>query len=60
MFWVFALTSEVYDLIKQLYASRQMIGKYSQLSAQGRMIGEYSAPLENEKREEAGAHDARI
>ena len=52
VFWVFALTSEIHGLIKQLYASRQMIGRYSQLSAQGRMIGEYSAPLENEKREE--------
>ncbi len=57
VFWVFALTSEVYDLIKQLHASRQMIGKYSQLSAQGRMIGEYSAPLENEKREEGRFRD---
>ncbi len=53
VFCVFALTPEIYDLIKQLYASRQMISKYSQLSAQGRMIGDYAAPLENEKREEA-------
>jgi hypothetical protein len=57
IFWVFALTSEVHDLTRQLYASRQMISKYSQLSAQGRMIGEYSAPLESEKREEARFRD---
>ncbi|HEU5367189.1 MAG TPA: hypothetical protein VFU69_01945, partial [Ktedonobacterales bacterium] len=57
IFWVFMLTAEVQELIRQVYASHQMVGKYDQLSAQGRMIGDYSAPLENEKREEARFRD---
>lgn len=57
IFWVIVLTAEIHDLIRQLYASRQMISKYSQQGAQGRLIGEYSAPLENEKHEEARIRD---
>lgn len=57
IFWVFVLNAEIYVLIRQLYASRQMISKYSQQGAQGRLIGEYSAPLENEKHEAARLHD---
>src|SRR5258708_36152178 len=34
-----------------------MISKYSQQGPQGRLIGEYSAPLENEKHEEARLRD---
>ena len=56
-FWVFILNAEIHDLTRQLYASHQMISKYSQQGAQGRLIGEYSAPLENEKHEAARLHD---
>ncbi len=57
IFWVFVLNAEIHDLTRQLYASRQMISKYSQQSAQGRLIGEYSAPLENEQHEAARLRD---
>jgi hypothetical protein len=57
IFWVLVLHAVIHDLTRQLYASRQMISKYSQQGTQGRLIGEYSAPLENEKHEVARLHD---
>jgi hypothetical protein len=57
IFWVFILSAEIHGLTKQLHASRQMIGKYSQLGAQGSMIGEHAASLESEKRDETRFRD---
>jgi len=53
IYWVFALTPEVHDLIGRVYAARQMIAKYNQASAQGQLMRDYIPLLESEKREEA-------
>jgi hypothetical protein len=51
VYWVFALTSEVDALEAGLFASREMIAKYSQASAQNRISPEEAASLSNEKQE---------
>ena len=50
-YWVFALTSEIDDLTAMVYASRQMVTKYDQLSAQGRATPEESTSLSQERTE---------
>lgn len=37
VYWVFALTPEIDELVAQLYASRKMVEKYDQLRAQNRI-----------------------
>lgn len=44
LFWVFALTPEIDDLIRRLFASRQMILNYDQLRSQSK-ITDFEAPL---------------
>lgn len=51
LYWVAALTSEIDHLVANLYASRQMIAKYGQLSAQNRIGGEEAECLQNERTE---------
>lgn len=51
--WVFALTSEIDDLVAQLYASRQMLAKYSALKAQQKITAEEAANLESERTAES-------
>jgi hypothetical protein len=53
LYWVFALTHEIDALIVNLYASRQMVNKYSQLRAQHRISPEEGASLSNEQNEAA-------
>ena len=51
IYWVFALTSEIDDLVANLYASRQMVIKYDQMRAQNRITNEEAACLQSEKNE---------
>ena len=51
IYWVFSLTPEIDDLEANLYASRQMISKYRQLSAQNRITKDEAASLANEEHE---------
>lgn len=51
IYWVFALTPEIDDLIANLHASRQMVGKYDQMRAQNRITNEEMAALSAEKQE---------
>jgi hypothetical protein len=37
IFWVFSLTNEIDELVRELYRSQQMVGKYDQLRAQGKL-----------------------
>jgi hypothetical protein len=51
IYWVFGLTSEIDDLVANLYASRQMVIKYDQMRAQNRITGEEASCLQTEKGE---------
>ncbi len=51
LYWVFALTPEIDDLVANLYASRQMVTKYDQLRAQNRITNEEVSCLGTEKGE---------
>lgn len=51
IYWIFSLTPEIDDLEANLYASRQMITKYRQLSAQNRITKEEAASLSTEEHE---------
>lgn len=51
IYWVYALTPEIDNLVAQLYASRQMVNKYDQLRAQNRITPEETACLSDEKGE---------
>jgi len=49
IFWVAALTTEIDEVVAELHRSRQMVGKYDQLRAQGKITKEESASLSAEK-----------
>jgi phage terminase Nu1 subunit (DNA packaging protein) len=49
VYWVTSLTTEIDEIVAELYRSRQMVGKYNQLRAQGKINQEESASLSNEK-----------
>lgn len=49
VFWVASLTTEIDELVRQVYRSRQMVGKYNQLRAQGKISKEESNSLATEK-----------
>lgn len=49
VYWVASLTTEIDEIVAELYRSRQMVGKYNQLRAQGKITKEESASLSNEK-----------
>jgi phage terminase Nu1 subunit (DNA packaging protein) len=51
VFWVVSLTDEIDEVVAELYRSRQMVGKYDQLRAQGKITKEEAASLEAEKTE---------
>lgn len=51
VFWAFALTSEIDELVADLFRSRQMVSKYDQLRAQGKISAEEASCLANEKHE---------
>jgi len=49
LFWVFALTDEVYRQIDELYRSREMVVRYDRLAAQGKLPTEEASCLADEK-----------
>ena len=49
IYWVFALTPEIDDLVAQLHASREMVKKYDQLRGQNKITSEEAACLQDEK-----------
>lgn len=51
IFWTFYLTTEIDDLVTELYRSKSMTAKYEQLRAQGRITNEEASSLTNEKSE---------
>ena len=53
IFWVFALTPEIDELVKMLHASKTMVNKYEQARAQTQITNEEMACLTNEKHEAA-------
>ncbi len=53
LYWVFALTPEIDDLVVSLFASRRMSEKYNLLAAQQRISSEESTSLLQEKNESA-------
>lgn len=59
IYWVFSIEPEIDNLIRNLYASHQMVMKYDQLRAQNRITNEESACLDAEKNE-AGRYQTRL
>lgn len=51
LYWVFALSPEIDELVANLHASREMVKKYDQLRAQNRITNEEAACLQAEKTE---------
>ena len=51
LFWVFAATDEIDDLVVEVYRSKQMVAKYDQLRAQNKLHPEESASLATEKQD---------
>lgn len=49
LYWLFGLTPEIDELVAQLHASRRMVDKYSQLSAQQKISSDEAACLQDEK-----------
>jgi hypothetical protein len=49
VYWLFALTPEIDDMVGQLYASRKMVEKYDQLRAQNKITTEEATCLQDEK-----------
>jgi len=49
IYWVFALSPEIDDLVAKLFASRKMVEKYDQLRAQSKITPDEAACLQDEK-----------
>lgn len=49
--WVIGLTSDIDEVVDELYRSHHMVGKYEQLRAQGKISKEEFASLDSEKTE---------
>ena len=52
LYWLFCLTPEIDELVHQLYASRKMVEKYNQLSAQQKISPDEATCLQDEKNSE--------
>jgi hypothetical protein len=50
IYWCFALSTEIDQLVAELHASRKMVEKYDQLRAQNRISAEESSCLDAEKK----------
>lgn len=59
LYWAFALTLEIDELVGQAFASRKMVEKYSQLGAQNKISTDESACLQDEKNAVLG-YEARL
>lgn len=49
LYWLFCLTPEIDEMVGQLHASRKMVDKYSQLSAQQKITQDEATCLQDEK-----------
>ncbi|WP_295408399.1 BREX system P-loop protein BrxC [uncultured Thiocystis sp.] len=49
LYWLFSLTPEIDELVGQLHASRKMVDKYNQLSAQQKISPDEATCLQDEK-----------
>jgi hypothetical protein len=49
LYWLFCLTPEIDELVAQLHASRKMVDKYNQLSAQQKISPDEATCLQDEK-----------
>ncbi len=54
LYWLFWLTPEIDELVGQLHASRKMVDKYSQLSAQQKISPDEATCLQDEKSSKNG------
>ena len=49
IYWCFALSTDIDQLVKEFHASRKMVEKYSQMAAQNRISQEENSCLQDEK-----------
>jgi hypothetical protein len=49
LYWVFALSQQIDELVAEVYASQKMVEKYDQLRAQGKISSEEATCLQDEK-----------
>jgi len=49
LYWLFCLTPEIDELVAQIHASRRMVDKYNQLSAQQKISPDEATCLQDEK-----------
>jgi hypothetical protein len=54
LYWLFCLTPEIDELVAQLHASRKMVDKYNQLSAQQKISPDEASCLQDEKNTKNG------
>ncbi len=54
LYWLFSLTPEIDELVAQLHASRKMVDKYNQLSAQQKISPDEATCLQDEKNSKNG------
>jgi hypothetical protein len=54
LYWLFCLTPEIDELVGQLHASRTMVDKYNQLSAQQKISPDEATCLQDEKNSKNG------
>ncbi len=54
LYWLFCLTPEIDELVGQLHASRKMVDKYNQLSAQQKISPDEATCLQDEKNSKNG------
>jgi len=54
LYWLFCLSPEIDELVGQLYASRKMVEKYSQLSAQQKISSDEATCLQDENNSKSG------
>lgn len=59
LFWLFCLTPEIDELVAQLHASRKMVDKYNQMSAQQKISPDEATCLQDEKNAKNG-HENRL
>ena len=59
LYWLFSLTPEIDELVAQLHASRKMVDKYNQLSAQQKISPDEATCLQDEKNAK-NAYETRL
>ena len=54
LYWLFGLTPEIDEIVSQLHASRKMVDKYNQISAQQKITQDEATCLQDEKNTKNG------